>query len=250
MNELHSKWKKEYEAPFSGWDFSHLKNRLIDENPPWDYREMAAELVRKSTAVLDMGTGGGEFLSSFTPLPEYTVAIEGWHPNVAVAKSRLEPLGARVLEADGMKHLPFENEEFDLVLNRHSDFTAEEVFRVLKPVGTFLTQQVGGNNLQDFAEAFEIDTPLPFLKETFDYWKQEIQEAGFKLIKAEEWRGKMEFMDVGAIVYFIKAIPWTVPDFNFEKHFHHLEKLQHRLDGGERLVYTQVRYLFQAEKPC
>ena len=56
--------------------------------------------------------------------------------------------------------------------------------------------------------------------------------------------------DVGAIVYFIKAIPWTVPGFDINKNMHDLEKLQRKLYAGERLVYTQVRFLFQAEKPC
>ena len=118
----------------------------------------------------------------------------------------------------------------------------------MKPGGIFLTQQVAGNNLQDFAEEFETDTPMAFLKETFDYWVKEIQNAGLKIIEAEEWQGHLEFLDVGAIAYFIKAIPWTAPDFDINKNMHDLEKLQRRLDKGERLVFTQGRFLFQSQK--
>ncbi|MFC1948804.1 methyltransferase domain-containing protein [Chloroflexota bacterium] len=246
IKDLYSQWKEEYEAPFSGWDFSYLNDRWIYENPPWDYARQARQLVQQSTALLDMGTGGGEFLASLAPLPKYTCATEGWKTNVAVAKAKLETLGARVLEVDESNELPFSDGEFDTVLNRHSAFKSVEVFRVLKPGGTFLTQQVGGNDLQDFAEEF--DTNPQYQEFTFATIKKEIEDAGFSVKNAEEWYGKMEFMDVGAIVYFIRAIPWTVPGFNFDKNIHHLEKLQYKLDRGEKLAFTRVRFLFQAEK--
>ena len=247
VNELHAQWKEEYDAPFSGWDFSYLKNRWINENPPWDYIEMARILVQKSEAVLDMGTGGGEVLALLTPFPRHTVATESWAPNIPVARDKLEPLGVKVVGVNSEDDTPFNGGEFDTVLNRHSDFKPAEIFRILMPGGTFMTQQVGGNNLWDLAEEF--GATLPFLEWTFTGIKEGIQNAGLILDKAKEWQGEMEFMDIGAIVYFIKAIPWQVPGFDIDKSIHHLEKLQHKLDSGERLVYTQVRYLFQAEKP-
>ena len=248
MNDLYTQWKKEYEAPFSGWDFSRLKNRLIDENPPWDYKEMAKELVQKSKALLDMDTGGGEVLALLSPFPQHIVATESWTPNIPVAREKLEPLGIKVVGVSEEGETPFNDEEFDAVINRHGDFKPAEVFRILKPGGTFLTQQVGGNNLQDLAEEF--NATLPWEELTFTYWKQEIQDGGLVLKQAEEWRGNMEFMDVGAIAYFIKAIPWQVPGFDIDRDIHYLEKLHHKLESGERLVFTQVRFLFQAEKLC
>jgi SAM-dependent methyltransferase len=248
--DLHAQWKKEYEAPFSGWDFSYLKGRWSLESPPWNYEEMVSQLTKKTTALLDIDTGGGEFLASLTPLPTHTRATEGWKPNVSVARAKLEPLGVKVIEThESDMCLPFGDAEFDLVINRHGSFKPAEIFRILKPGGIFLTQQVAGNNLRDFAEAFDTGIPLPFLKETFEYYKQEFQSAGFKLIKTEEWRGKQEFFDVGAIAYYVKAIPWTAPGFDIEKNMKDLDKLQHKLDDGERLIFTQGRFLFQAQKP-
>jgi len=248
MNDLHTQWKKEYEAPFSGWDFSRLKNRLIEENPPWDYKEITRQLVRTSKSLLDMDTGGGEVLALLSPFPQHAVATESWAPNIPIAREKLEPLGVKVIGVSEEGETPFNDEEFDAVTNRHGDFKPAEIFRILKPGGIFLTQQVGGNNLQDFAEEF--DATLPYLQLTFAYWKQQIQDVGLIIKQAKEWQGTMEFLDVGAIVYFIKATPWQVPGFDLDKNIHHLEKLQEKLDNGERLVYTQVRFLFQTEKPC
>jgi SAM-dependent methyltransferase len=247
LKDLHSQWKKQYEAPFSGWDFSYLEGRLLDENPPWDYVEMARQLVQKSRALLDIGTGGGEVLALLAPFPRHAVATESWESNIPVAREKLEPMGVKVVGVNNENSTPFNDGEFDTVLNRHADFKPAEIFRILKPGGTFLTQQVGGNNLWDLAEEF--DASLPYKKLTFDYWQREIQDAGLVLKQAEEWQGKMEFMDVGALAYFIKAVPWQVPGFDIDRDIHYLEKLHHKLDNGERLVYTQIRFLFQAEKP-
>jgi S-adenosylmethionine:diacylglycerol 3-amino-3-carboxypropyl transferase len=95
MKDLHHQWKKEYETRFSGWDFSHLKNRWIDENPPWDYKELARQFVKKSEAILDIGTGGGEVLASLTPFPRHAIATESLEPNVTIAREKLEPLGVK-----------------------------------------------------------------------------------------------------------------------------------------------------------
>ena len=56
-------WISEEKAPFKGWDFSHIKNRKIDQKLPWNYNLLAKRLVGKSNSVLDMGTGGGEIFS-------------------------------------------------------------------------------------------------------------------------------------------------------------------------------------------
>ena len=67
--------------------------------------------------MLDMGTGGGEFLSSLAPLPDQTWATEAFLPNLPLAKARLELLGIQVVHVDSDFELPFVDEEFYLVIN-------------------------------------------------------------------------------------------------------------------------------------
>jgi len=59
-------WKNEERRPFSGWDFLYLDGRMVEEQPPWSYLTRAAELMRRSSAVLDMGTGRVTALSTAT----------------------------------------------------------------------------------------------------------------------------------------------------------------------------------------
>ena len=47
MKDFYTQWKKEEQMPFSGWDFSYLKDRKTEELPPWDYISLAKELIKK-----------------------------------------------------------------------------------------------------------------------------------------------------------------------------------------------------------
>jgi ubiquinone/menaquinone biosynthesis C-methylase UbiE len=245
--ELLNQWKKEEEASFSGWDFSHLEGRMIQPTLPWSYTQIAKELIRKSNSVLDMETGGGETFSSLAPFPRYTIAYEGYKPNVPIAKKRLSPLGVKVIECRDVKNLPFKDEEFDLVLNRHGAVNAEEVYRILKKNGTFFTQQVNGaEDMQDLVKAFK--AKRKFGNTTLEEYVAQLEKAGFKILKSEKFKGKTEFKDIGAIVYYLKAIPWIVQGFNMNTHLLYLKKLQEKLDRNKKLEFDMARFMILAKK--
>ena len=45
------------QAPFSGWDFSFLRDRWSEIELPWDYKQRVLELMQNASTMLDMGTG-------------------------------------------------------------------------------------------------------------------------------------------------------------------------------------------------
>lgn len=246
MSELHKQWKRDEQAHFEGWDFSYIEERMTSEKPPWDYNSLARQLISKSKSLLDMATGGGERLLSLAPLPEHTVATEGWKPNVEVARRRLKPIGVKTVSVDEEhKELPFDDSSFDTVINHHGAFEVEEVYRVLGGDGVFLTQQVGGDNLYDLVEFFDAELSFP---RTLKDLEVPIRNAGFSIEKAEEWRGKRTFLDVGAIVYYLRAIPWIVKGFSADTHSKYLERLQTKLTQGDKLEFTDSRYLILLKK--
>jgi hypothetical protein len=57
------------------------------------------------TALLDLGTGGGEVFSQLAPFPLRTFAAEEYAPNAPVAARRLHPLGVQVVRCEA----PMEN---------------------------------------------------------------------------------------------------------------------------------------------
>jgi len=249
LNTLLEKWKREENQLFVGWDFSHIADRYVTETPPWSYEEMARELIAASNSVLDLGTGGGEKLLEFKDvLPCRTAATEGYPPNLQLARKRLEPLGIKVVESNDslQQELPFEDETFDLVIDRHTSFNISEVERVLTPHGTFLTEQVDGNNLCDLSKAFDCTQPWTFF--TLDFILEKIKATNLVVETAQQWTGKAIFKDVGAIVYYLKAVPWTVTGFSVKRNRAHLEKLQQRLERESELVFQQKLILVKARK--
>ena len=82
--ELVSRWKAEERiAHIHGWDFSHIRDRYTEEEDlPWDYRETIWRYLRPEMRLLDIDTGGGEFLLSLNHPYQHTAATEGYPPNV------------------------------------------------------------------------------------------------------------------------------------------------------------------------
>ena len=156
MNEqkLLSDWKKEESvAHIHGWDFSHIVGRYTEEmDLPWDYQRIILDYLMPEMKLLDVDTGGGEFLLSLHHPHENTSAAEAYPPNVELCKETLLPLGIDFRVGDGEDILPYEDATFDMVINRHGDFNVKDIHRMLKDGGIFITEQVGAENDRELVE--------------------------------------------------------------------------------------------------
>ena len=248
-NALVEAWQQEEQQPFSGWDFSYADGRMIEEQTPWSYLSRAAEVMHHASSVVDLDTGGSErFLELRDHWPERVVATENYPPNLTLCADRLLPLGVQVVAASVTAHgpLPFAEGAFDLVLNRHSAINASEVARILAPGGTFLTQQVHGLYAHDLLAVFGAEPQWP--EATPEKNAPKLQAAGLDVVDAQDWAGKLSFTDVGAIVYYLKAVPWLVPGFSVATHSEELLGLQSRLETGDSLSFLASKFLIEAHK--
>ena len=250
-NELKERWLQEEQiAHIHGWDFSHLHGRYEEEQDiPWDYEKIVHRYLRKDMKLLDYDTGGGEFLLTLGHPYENTAATEGFPPNVELCREKLSPLGIDLKECTDPAHLPFEDGSFDIVINRHGDFCPEELSRVLKPGGLFITQQVGGQNDRDLVRMVLPDLEEPFSDLNLSVQRGAFERAGFEILRAEEFFGNICFYDVGAFVWFARIIEWEFPDFSVDRCFDRLLKLQEQIDEKGVIKGTTHRYLIVARKP-
>jgi SAM-dependent methyltransferase len=205
--------------------------------------------MRQASSVVDMGTGGGERLLRLQAhWPGKVVATENYPPNFKLATQHLSPFGVQVVDvilADDVP-MPFADGDFDLVLNRHSGLNAGEVARILAPGGTFLTQQIHGLWAEDLLAAFGAKPQWP--GSTPAKYLPQLKAAGLTVADSREWQGHLSFTDVGAIVYYLKAVPWFVPGFSVGTHLKDLLTLQRRLEEGQRLTFSARKYLIEAYK--
>lgn len=241
------RWRAALTEPVVGWDLGQL-GETVGSAEPWSYDTLARELLSVSTAVLDMGTGGGEVLARLTDvLPVDTVATEGWEPNVAVARGRLAEVGVAVVpyDPDGATPLPFPDGRFDLVLNRHESFDSGEVFRVLRPGGALLTQQVDGRTDREIRALFGSST-------TFDGWSVDsavpaLQAAGFEITRREEWTGSWQLHDVDALVRYLAHVPWNLPAGATADEI--IDVVEGRCDDPDLLTLAAALFVVVARRP-
>lgn len=247
LEELKRFWKGEEEHSFQGWDFSYINNRTEEEEIPWNYREIIERLINNESVMLDMGTGGGEFLIALNPKAKKVCATEGYAPNVELSRKRLEPMGIQVTQVFEDEHLGFEDETFDLVINRHEAFDLNEVKRILKKDGIFITQQVGCENNKELSR-FLLDKEFVSEGDSLSKVLEKCRENDLEVLESKEAFLKNYFLDIGALVYYAKIISWEFPEFTVEKCFHKLLELQGLIEKGENVIGIEHRYLLMVKK--
>lgn len=246
-NELKAIWQSEEQRAFSGWDFSHIKSRWSSEPLPWDYKTIVEKYLEPSQDLLDVGTGGGEFLLSLNHPHDHTSVTEAWTPNIKLCRERLEPLGIRVYETAGDAKLPVSDNTFDIVINRHAAYDLDEVSRILKPSGFFITQQVGGDNNRLLAKRLNpVDQPL-FPDHSLTKEIPRFQAHGFEIKYSSEAFPEVRFNDVGAVVYFAKIIEWEFPNFSVDRNFAQLCALQVELCKNGYITSREHRFIVAAQ---
>ena len=249
--ELRKLWKAEEAiAHIKGWDFSHIADRYTSEDSlPWDYRAAILEHLRPEMQILDIDTGGGEFLLSLKHPHSSTAAMENYPPNVTLCAETLLPLGIDFRPGSGNGPLPFEDSRFDLVINRHGDFNAEEIFRVLKPGGLFITQQVGADNDRELVKLLCGDLPPAFPEQHLSQTEEKFRRAGFTILRGQEAFSPIRFYDVGALTWFARIIQWEYPGFSVDTHFDRLLEAQRILEEKGVIEGLTHRFFLIAQKP-
>jgi SAM-dependent methyltransferase len=249
-DELREIWKKEEDcAHIQGWDFSHIRGRYEEVDClPWNYGEIVRSFLRDDMKLLDCDTGGGEFLLSLRHPYANTAATEGYPPNVRLCMERLLPLGIDVRECSDASRIPFADASFDMIINRHGDFCAREIGRLLRPGGLFVTQQVGSDNDRELVRMVLPDAAKPFPHENLKEQRAGFAGAGFEILQADEAFGPICFYDVGAFVWFARIIEWEFPGFSVDRCFDRLLRLQQVIERDGRISGTTHRYLIVARK--
>lgn len=236
--------------PFSGWDFSAIARRWRAGRPPWDYAGLLRRRMASAASMVDLGTGGGEFLAKLRPFPARTFATESYRPNRAIARRRLGALGVHLLPVLGRCRIALPARSMELVADRHEEFSAAEVFRVLNDGATFVTQQVGKREGEEFRRAFGTRPP-PATNDVRSARSlgKEVAEAGLEILRASEARYTHEFLDVGAVVFYLRAIPWEVEGFSPRRHREGLRAIHEEIQRRGAFRVTAHRILLIARRP-
>jgi SAM-dependent methyltransferase len=236
-------------ADVGGWGFRWLDGRATEERPPWGYARLLADRLARAEAALDIDTGGGEVIGEVPAFPARMCVTESWLPNLERARAALAPRGVEVHERRSGQPLPFADGSFDLVTARHPVVPDwPEIRRLLVPGGHYFAQHVGP------ASAFELIDfflgPLPATPSPRDPVSEvaDAEAAGLTITDLRTCRCRMQFFDVGAVVWILRKCVWWVPDFTANRYRDKLLEMHRIIEQRGVFAAHSTRHLIEARR--
>ncbi len=236
------------------WGAGFLRDRYRPGRESWDWAAEVRPLLDGADRALDMGTGEGGVLASLAPLPPVTVAYEAWPPTIPAAVATLRTHGVHLvqtlgsadntsLEGSPRPGLPFADGSFDVVLNRHEAFDPAEVRRITRPGGTFVTQQVGSDEATSVRALF--DLPIDGRSWNAQIAVDQLSAAGWRIEDVRQERPLSEFIDIAALIAYVRSLPWAYADLDLTAALPRLRQL-HEQSVRRPIPAVSHRFLIRA----
>ena len=191
------------------------------------YATFVSEHLSANSLWLDAGCGNRLLETDLDPLETWLAArcknIVGM--DVLVTSHR----NIKSLVQGSLYHLPFADNQFDLITNRHGYYYEPEIQRILKPGHQLITQQVGGRTMEQLNSVFGV--PYTYADWSLEKAVTQLQAAGLQIVEQREEFSIERFYDVGAIAYYLKIVPWQIPGFSVEKYFDKLVTLHEMIQA-------------------
>jgi SAM-dependent methyltransferase len=233
----------------SGWSFDWLTGRATEERPPWGYSRLLAARLGEVASAVDIDTGGGEIIAEVPRLPPRMVVTEGWPPNVERARRLLSPRGVEVVFAEQGRPLPLPDAGFELVSSRHPvDPDLSEIARVLAGGGTYFAQHVGPASAFELIEWFRGPLTSERLGRDPEREAAAAQAAGLRIVDLRTASCRMEFFDIGAVVYILRKCVWWIPDFTVDRYREGLERLDAHIRERGAFIAHSTRTLIEGRR--
>jgi len=119
---------------------------------------------------------------------------------------------------------------------------------VLRAGGTYFAQHVGPASVFELIEYFLGPQPEARRLRHHDDEAAAARAAGLRIADLRHERLRMEFFDIGAVVYLLRKVIWLVPGFTVDRYRDRLRELDDRIRREGPFVAHSSRTLFDAVK--
>ncbi len=147
-------------AKEQGWSFNSI-NPLVEYPIDYFYYKEVANAIKPTTIMLDIGCGSGEkavrYFSNAKKVimldnePEMLKRVEQNVEKILTQKEQ-EKFETKLANCDAK--LDFKDEYFDLVVSRHCGGNMNEIYRVLKKGGIYISEDVDHEDCLELKELF------------------------------------------------------------------------------------------------
>ncbi len=127
----------------------------------------------------------------------------------------------------------------------------DEIARVLKPGGRYFAQHVGPRSVRELVEHFVGPRPevLGHGQLSPDAVGAQAAQAGLDVVDLRFERLRVEFFDVGAVIYFLRKVVWAIPGFTVDEYRDDVLRMHEQIESGGAFVTGTSRVLIEARKP-
>ena len=95
-----------------------------------------------------------------------------------------------------------------------------------------------------YARSAARSPPVP--TSTWTFAVAQLEAAGLDVTRAEASDATVRFFDVGALVYYLRAIPWIVPDFDVDADRAALHRIHDVIEAEGSFGVGSYRFLIEA----
>lgn len=215
---------------------------IYHNEPTFRVEEVMQEYAGDEDHMAIISMDGGEFVSQVPKLPNITYVVEALADR---AREKLEEKNVKVTSYTNRNQLPFKDEKMDIVINELTNYDKFEVFRVLKPNGYFIVDQMGSDNYKEIANMF-----IPFRMK--GRWDKEncsrtLSDIGMDIVDGFEEEGYIRFKSLAAVFTFMRSFSPERVD-NYDKYLNFYARILQEIQDKDFFDLTTHRFIVVAHK--
>lgn len=216
--------------------------QVLHSNPSFSLEGVMQEFTKQEDHMAIISMDGGKYVESIETLPTITYVVESL---VNKAKDRLQNKGVKVTSYANRNQLPFKDGKIDVVVNKLTNYDKFEVFRVLKPGGYLIVDQLGSDNYKEIANMF-----IPFKMR--GRWDKEncsrtLRDIGMDIVDAYEEEGYIRFKSLASVLTFMRDFsPERVE--NYDKYLNFYARIVEEINEKEYFDLTTHHFIVIAQK--
>jgi hypothetical protein len=119
---------------------------------------------------------------------------------------------------------------------------------VLRPEGTYFSQQIGAGTNRELTDFMMGPQPVHPGRSTATAVER-ARAAGLVVTDLREQALKVEFFDVAAVVHFLRKVLWTVPGFTVAQYREPLRRMHEHITAAGSFTCHSQRFLIVVRKP-
>ena len=218
------------------------KDELVQQSKPtYSSQNVILKYVDDDTHLATISLDGGEFISSFDKLPPITYVVESQYEK---ATEKLADKNVKVTHLTDDGKLPFKDERLDVVVSELANYDRYDLYRVVKPGGYILVDQMGSDNYREIMNIF-----LPFkIKGRWDLetGSKLLSEIGLEIVEGFEEHGFVRFNTLTSFITFMKSI--TRADITHDRFINFYGQVLKQIKEKSYFELTTHRFMVVAKK--